>query len=42
MADALLLGSSRVHPARLRDGGFTFGYPDLEDVLRHVLGRPKS
>ena len=42
MADALLLASSRVHPARLRDGGFAFGYPNLEDALRHVLGRPKS
>lgn len=42
MADALLLASSRVHPARLRDGGFSFGYPNLEDALRHVLGRPKS
>ena len=42
MADALLLASSRVHPARLRDGGFAFGYPRLEDALRHVLGRPKS
>ena len=40
MADALLLASSRVHPARLRDGGFVFGYPGLEDALRHVLGRP--
>ena len=42
MADALLLGGARVYPTRLGDGGFAFGYPDLEDALRHVLGRPKS
>ena len=39
MADALLLASTRVEPRRLREGGFPFGYPDLEDALRHVLGR---
>ena len=42
MADALLLGGARVYPTRLRDGGFAFGYPELEDALRHVLGRAKS
>ena len=42
MADALLLASSRVHPVRLREGGFSFGYPELEDALRHVLGRNVS
>ena len=40
MADALLLASTRVDAARLRDDGFVFGYPDLEDALRHLLGRP--
>ena len=39
MADALLLASTRVEPARLRSDGFAFGYPDLEGALRHVLGR---
>ncbi len=42
MADALLLASARVDPARLRDGGFRFGHPGLEDALRHVLGRAAS
>ena len=42
MADALLLASARVEPARLRQGGFAFGYPGLEDALRHVLGRAAS
>lgn len=42
MADALLLASARVDPARLRQGGFAFGYPGLEDALRHVLGRTAS
>ena len=42
MADALLLASTRVDPARLREGGYDFGYPSLEDALRHVLGRTQS
>ena len=42
MADALLLSSARVEPARLQEGGFEFGYPRLEDALRHVLGRAAS
>ena len=42
MADALLLASARVDPARLRDGGFRFAHPGLEDALRHVLGRAAS
>jgi len=37
MADALLLASTRVQPARLLAGGFTFRYPDLEGALRHLL-----
>ena len=40
MADALLLSSARVEPARLRASGFEFDYPDLEAALRHLLGRP--
>ena len=42
MADALLLSSARVEPARLRADGFEFDYPDLEAALRHLLGRPAS
>lgn len=42
MADALLLSSARVEPARLRADGFEFDYPDLEAALRHLLGRPAA
>ena len=37
MADALLLSSTRVEPARLKDAGHEFMHPDLEGALRHVL-----
>jgi uncharacterized protein (TIGR01777 family) len=37
MADALLLASTRVRPARLEEAGFTFQYPELEGALRAVL-----
>jgi uncharacterized protein (TIGR01777 family) len=33
------LASQRVLPARLLELGHQFRYPDLEDALRHVLGR---
>ncbi len=39
MADGLLLSSTHVAPTRLEETGFSFGYPDLEGALRHVLGR---
>ena len=39
MADALLLSSSRVVPARLQQTGYEYQYPDLEPALRHLLGR---
>ena len=42
MADALLLSSARVEPARLRASGFEFDYPDIKAALRHLLGRPAS
>lgn len=43
MAEALLLASTRVEPAVLREaGGFHFSYPDLESALRHVLGTDPS
>ena len=38
-ADALLLASTRVEPARLTQTGYTFRYPQLESALRHLLGR---
>ncbi|MBI3406541.1 MAG: DUF1731 domain-containing protein, partial [Acidobacteria bacterium] len=37
MADALLLGSQRVVPARLQQVGFKFGHPSLESALRAIL-----
>ena len=39
MADALLLASTRVTPTRLTDSGFRFRFPQLEDALRHLLGK---
>jgi uncharacterized protein (TIGR01777 family) len=39
MADALLLTGARVDPARLRDSGYAFRFPELEAALRHLLGR---
>lgn len=39
MADALLLSSTRVEPARLRAEGFEFEHPELEDALRAILDR---
>jgi hypothetical protein len=39
MADAALLSSTRVRPARLESSGYRFRFPDLEGALRHLLGR---
>lgn len=39
LADALLLQSARVVPARLQETGFAFTHPDLESALRCALGR---
>jgi uncharacterized protein (TIGR01777 family) len=39
MADALLLASTRVVPARLQASGYTFQYPELAGALRHLLGK---
>ncbi len=39
MADALLLASTRVEPARLKTSGYQFLHPDLEGALRHLLGK---
>jgi uncharacterized protein (TIGR01777 family) len=42
MADELLLASARVLPERLRETGYQFRQPELEQALRHVLGRAKA
>ena len=39
VADELLLASARMEPARLKETGYEFRYPHLEDALRHLLGR---
>jgi NAD dependent epimerase/dehydratase family enzyme len=39
MADALLLASARVEPGRLSATKYRFAFPDLEDALRHLLGK---
>ncbi len=39
MADALLLASTRVEPARLKATGYQFKHPQLENGLRHALGK---
>ena len=39
MADVALLASQRVEPARLKEAGYAFKYPELEAALRHVLGK---
>jgi hypothetical protein len=38
MGREALLASFRVRPVRLLESGFTFGFPELEPALRHVLG----
>ena len=39
VADALLLASQRMQPARLQATGYAFRHPQLEGALRHLLGR---
>src|SRR5690606_21879280 len=39
MADALLLSSQRVIPARATSEGFAFTYPTLHAALRQIYGR---
>ncbi len=39
VADALLLSSQRMEPGKLKDTGYTFRYSELEEALRHLLGR---
>jgi NAD dependent epimerase/dehydratase family enzyme len=38
-ADEMLLASIRADSTKLRESGYEFRYPDLEDALRHLLGR---
>jgi uncharacterized protein (TIGR01777 family) len=38
MADALILASRRILPARLLAAGYSFCYPEMEGALRHELG----
>ncbi len=42
MADALLLSSTRVDPARLGDSGYPFLYPELDGALRYLLGKKQA
>jgi hypothetical protein len=37
MADAALLASTRVEPARLKESGYVFKHPELESALRQML-----
>ncbi|MEE8109621.1 MAG: TIGR01777 family oxidoreductase [bacterium] len=39
MADAALLASTRVVPARLQNSGYAFLHTELKGALRHVLGK---
>lgn len=39
MADALLLSSQRVRPAKLLGAGYAFKFPTLGPAMRHVLQR---
>lgn len=39
VADALLLASQRMEPAKLKQTGYEFRHPELEGALRHLLGK---
>jgi hypothetical protein len=39
MADTLLLASTRVEPARLKEIGYQFKHPEIGEALRSVLGK---
>lgn len=39
MADALLLSTARVKPAKLEEAEFKFSHPNLEEALRYLLGK---
>jgi len=38
LADALLLASARMEPARLKETGYRYRHPELEGAFRHLLG----
>ena len=42
MAEAVLLGSLRVMPARTLESGFRFRHPLLRAALKELLGAPRS
>jgi NAD dependent epimerase/dehydratase family enzyme len=37
LADELLLASQRVDPARLKESGYEYRHPELEEALRYLL-----
>lgn len=37
VADLALLASQRVEPARLKESGYVFKYPELKEALEHIL-----
>ena len=39
VADALLLASIRIEPAKLKETGYQFRHPELQGAFRHLLGR---
>ena len=39
MAEEMILKSTRAIPKKLQETGYDFGYPALDDALRHLLGR---
>ena len=39
IADELLLASTRVEPARLKEAGYQFKHPEIEGAMRSVLGK---
>jgi uncharacterized protein (TIGR01777 family) len=39
VADAVMLSSTRVEPARLKEAGFDFKHTEIEGALRSVLGK---
>jgi uncharacterized protein len=42
MAEETLLSSARVVPAKLTEAHYGFRHENVEDALRHVLGRVSS
>ena len=39
VADALLLASARIEPAKLQESGYLFLYPELEGAFRYLLNK---